>query len=103
MFGETCHDMAYERHMIEEKEAAARAEAQTNTMTIAQFAERTQSNLNEMGLMLNDIMGNLVGLRKDEVKDVQPVSSFRDVMAMNAESSTVILSRLCELRKVLFG
>ena len=103
MFGETCHDMAYERHMIEEKEAAARAEAQTNTMTIAQFAERTQSNLNEMTLLINDIMGNLVGLRKDEVKDVQPISSFRDVMAMNAESSTVVLSRLCELRKVLFG
>ena len=52
MFGETCHDMAYERHVIEEKEAAARAEAQTNTMTIAQFAERTQNNINEMGLML---------------------------------------------------
>ncbi len=102
MFGETCHDMAYERHMIEEKEAVARAEAQT-TMTIAQFAERTQSNLNEMGLLMEDIMGNLVGLRKDEVKCEQPVSSFRDVMAMNAESSTVILSRLCELRKVLFG
>lgn len=49
MFGETCHDVAYERHIIEEKEAAARAEAQT-TMTIAQFAERTQSNLNEIGL-----------------------------------------------------
>lgn len=103
MFGETCHDIAYERHMIEEKEAAARAEAQTNTMTIAQFAERTQNNLNEMGLMLNDIMGNLVGLSKDEIKDVKPVSSFRDVMAINAESSTVVLSRLCELRKVLFG
>lgn len=103
MFGETCHDMAYERHMIEEKETTARAEIQTNTMTIAQFAERTQNNLNEMGLMLNDIMGNLVGLSKDEIKDVEPVSSFRDVMAMNAESSTVILSRLCELRKVLFG
>jgi len=103
MFGETCHDVAYERHMIEEKEATARAEAQTNTMTIAQFAERTQSNINEMGLMLNDIMGNLVGLSKDEIKDVKPVSSFRDVMAINAESSTVVLSRLCELRKVLFG
>lgn len=103
MFGETCHDMAYERHMVEEKEAAARVEAQTNTMTIAQFAERTQSNLNEMGLMLNDIMGNLVGLRKDEVKREQQISSFRDVMATNAESSTVILSRLCELRKILFG
>lgn len=103
MFGETCHDMAYERHMIDEKEAAARAEAQTNTMTIAQFAERTQSNLNEMGLMLNDIMGNLVELSKDEIKDVKPVSSFRDVIGMNAESSTVILSRLCELRKVMFG
>ena len=103
MFGETCHDMAYERHMIEEKEAAARAEAQTNTMTIVQFAERTQNNINEMGLMLNDIMGILVGLSKDEIKDVKPFSSFRDLMAMNAESSTVILSRLCELRKVLFG
>jgi len=103
MFGETCHDVAYERHMIEEKEAAARCEAQTNTMTIAQFAERTQSNLNEMGLLMEDIMGNLIGLRKDEVKCEQPVSSFRDVMGMNAESSTVILSRLCELRKVLFG
>lgn len=104
MFGDTCHDVDYERHMArEERENAARAEAPTNTMTIAQFAERTQGNIKEMGMLLDEIMGNMVGPSSKEVKEAPPNGSFRDVMAMNAEYSTIVLSRLCELQKILFG
>lgn len=109
MFGEACHDMAYEKQLAKEEYERSMKEQEKNmvrpadTMGIANFVERTARNIQEADAVISEIMCNLVGPDKGTRAEMPPADCLRTEAARNAENSVLLLEKLLRLKDCLFG
>ena len=89
--------------MYESEQTMCEVPKPANTMSIAKFADRTSCNLKEATMILDQIAADLFGLPGKKKDDVPPAQCFRDVLGMNAETSTILVERLAKLRDQMFG
>ena len=73
--------------------------------SIAEYAECTAGNLKEANLVLDELFNKLFGPSKEKLVETPPVpiECLTDRVALNAEQSRVVLSRIAELNTRLFG